>query len=294
MATQVLVTGGTGFIGSELIKALLTRGYEVSCLSRSPDKVQSGVQAFSTIPKQQNFDVLINLAGHPIADSRWSNSTKEKIVVSRLSTTQHLINHMEQQSKKPTVFISGSAIGFYGTERCDNPIDETGDRDGSFSSSLCTQWENIAQQAVAIDIRTCLLRTGIVLGHKKGALKKMLLPFKLGLGGKIGDGQQWMPWIHIQDVVNAILFCIDNTDISGPVNLTAPQPVTNAEFSQTLAHVLSRPAILPMPAWLVNLLMGEMGKELLLSGKKVVPGVLLQKGFEFKYTELETALGDLC
>lgn len=287
---KVLLTGGTGFIGSALTKALQKRNYDISYLTRSPKKSSQSVTAFKTIPADSNFDIIINLAGHPIADSRWTKSTKDKIVISRLSTTQKIINHIESQTVKPKVFISGSAIGIYGIARDDNEISEFESRDSSFSSSLCYQWETLAKQATEMNIRTCLLRTGIVLGQNNGALKKMLPPFKIGLGGKIGDGKQWMPWIHIDDMINAILFCIDNENINGAVNLTAPSPATNNEFTQIFSKTLKRPALLPMPAWLVKLLMGEMGKELLLSGKRVVPRKLLRAGYQFRYNELKPAL----
>ena len=290
---KVLLTGGTGFIGTELTKALVKRNYDVSYLTRSPERTSSDISAFTNIPSEANFDIVINLAGHPIADSRWSKSTKDKIVISRLSTTQKVINHIAGQSVKPKVFISGSAIGIYGVGRDDNEVVESDVRDSSFSSSLCYQWETLAKQVADMHVRTCILRTGIVLGNNKGALRKMLLPFKLGLGGVIGDGKQWMPWIHIEDMVNAILFCIDNEHIDGELNITAPTPVTNKEFTKTLSGTLKRPSLLPMPSFFIKLLMGQMGSELLLSGKKVVPQRLSKAGFEFKYSELKAAMHNL-
>lgn len=290
---KVLITGGTGFIGSALTEALLNRHYDVSHLTRSPGESAEGITSFDTIPNDKNFDVIVNLAGHPIADRRWTKSTKDQIVLSRLATTQKVISHIENQTIKPRLFISGSAIGVYGLGKDKGSVRESDIRDSSFSSTLCYQWETVAKQACAMGVRTCILRTGIVLGKNQGALKKMVLPFKLCLGGKVGQGDQWMPWIHIKDMINSILYCIDNEELAGEINLTAPNPVTNEDFTQVLGKVLSRPTFMSMPEWVISLLMGEMGKELLLNGKKVIPSKLLNAGYNFEYTDLQPALTDI-
>lgn len=185
--------------------------------------------------------------------------------------------------------MSGSAIGYYGIAETDLAIDETSQGDESFSSQLCQQWEETALQAQKLGIRTCLLRTGIVLG-KGGALQKMLPAFKLGLGGKIGHGKQWMPWIHLDDLIEIILYCIEHPHISGAINGTSPNPVTNQEFTTRLGKALKRPTLLPLPAWFIKLLMGQMGEELLLAGKQVVPTQITNAGYLFQYKTLEAAL----
>lgn len=293
---NILITGGTGFIGSALQESLIHQGHSIVVLTRNPQKVGSdvkGIRDLSQLSSEECFDAVINLAGEPIADKRWSEAQKAKILNSRLGTTQQLIDFFTRLEKKPSVFISGSAIGYYGIESSDKNIDEDGVGDESFASQLCQQWESIANTANAMDIRTCILRTGIVLGSHQGALKKMLPPFKLGLGGKIGDGSQWMPWIHINDMINIILLCLEKNSVTGAVNCTAPNPVSNVEFTQALGRVLNRPTLLSVPAVVIKLLMGEMGQELLLSGKKVVPEKLTQMGFKFKYGTVEAALKDV-
>ena len=293
---NILITGGTGFIGSQLCTYLSEHGHNLTVSSRNLGLVNNKIKTITDL-KQLNeneyFDVVINLAGQPIADKRWSKVQKDIILNSRLDTTEQLIQFFSTAKKKPAIFISGSAIGYYGLAQSDNEINETDNPDNSFSSQLCQQWELSAQQAEKLGIRTCLLRTGIVLGKNGGALKKMLPPFKLGLGGKIGSGTQWMPWIHIDDMIGLIDLCINNKDISGAINCTAPTPVTNLTFTKTLAAAINRPAIFPMPAFVIKLLMGQMGEELLLNGKKVVPKKALDFGYQFKYQQLDMALKDI-
>jgi len=241
---------------------------------------------------EQTFDAIINLTGEPIADRRWGNLQKQRILDSRVNTTNALVDYMKAATTKPKVFISASAIGYYGVGTTDEAIDEMGLSDDSFSSELCKIWEATATQAESLGVRTCLLRTGIVLG-KGGALSKMVPPFKLGLGGQIGTGSQWMSWIHINDLVGIILHCIETDELKGPVNGTAPNPVTNKVFTESLGKVLKRPTLLPMPSRVVRLLMGQMGEELLLSGKKIVPVKVLGTGYIFQYEILKDALEDL-
>ncbi|VAW94171.1 Cell division inhibitor Slr1223 (YfcH in EC), contains epimerase/dehydratase and DUF1731 domains [hydrothermal vent metagenome] len=290
---NVLITGGTGFIGSTLCSRLLEKKHTIIVLSRHPNAIKEPVTAINDLKqlkKEAAFDIVINLAGEPIADKRWSTLQKQRILSSRIDTTQKLIAYFKTVKQKPKLFISGSAIGYYGISETNEAVDETVSGDSSFASQLCQQWEATASQAQALGIRTCLLRTGIVLGKGGGALNKMLIPFKLGLGGRIGQGTQWMPWIHIDDLVGIILLCIDNDSLSGAINGTSPNPVTNQVFTKTLGKVLKRPAILPLPVLVVKLLMGQMGEELLLAGKKVLPIKVLDAGYQFKYNELEKAL----
>jgi len=297
---NILITGGTGFIGSPLCTYLSELGHSVIIKTRDPNLVNGDIKTITDLQQvneNEHFDVVINLAGQPIAAKRWSKVQKDIILNSRLDTTQQLIQFFNTAKHKPAVFISGSAIGYYGIAPSNNEInDDATDKekgDDSFSSQLCQQWELSARQAENLGIRTCLLRTGIVLGKNGGALKKMLPPFKLGLGGKIGSGTQWMPWIHIDDMIGLIDLCINNKDISGAINCTAPNPVTNLTFTKTLAAAINRPAIFPMPAFVIKLLMGQMGEELLLNGKKVVPKKALDFGYQFKYQQLDMALKDI-
>jgi uncharacterized protein (TIGR01777 family) len=236
------------------------------------------------------FDIVINLAGEPIADKRWTDQQKKLIVSSRLDTTKKLIAYFKTNEHRPKLLISGSAIGYYGISETNDIVDEEASGDDSFSSQLCQQWEEVASQATTLGIRTCFLRTGIVLGKGGGALSKMLLPFKIGLGGRIGQGKQWMSWIHLDDLIGIILYCIDNENLKGAINGTSPNPVTNQIFTKTLGSVLKRPTIFPMPTVVVKLLMGKMGEELLLKGKKILPVKVSEAGYQFQYEKLEEAL----
>lgn len=293
---NVLIAGGTGFIGSALCTHLLQAGHSVVVKTRQPSSIHRPMKGIDTLGKigaDERFDLAINLAGEPIADKRWTYRQRQKILQSRLDTTEAFIAWFKSTTDKPALFISGSAIGYYGIGKSDDPISEAGSGDDSFSSRLCAQWEASALQAEALGIRTCLLRTGIVLGKGGGALKKMLPPFKLGLGGRIGTGSQWMPWIHLSDMVGIIDLCIKDDSLNGPINCTAPNPVTNAEFTNILAKQLKRPAVCHMPSVMIKLLMGDMGKELLLAGKKVVPEKAENAGFQFSYERLDAALADI-
>ena len=297
---NILITGGTGFIGSRLCETLLKENHTLVVKTRQPNVVDKRINAVSDLSELGTdavFDVVINLAGEPIADKRWSTKQKEKILRSRLDITEELISYFIELEKKPALFISGSAIGFYGIESSPETLntkfDESALGDSSFASRLCQQWEASALQADALGIRTCLLRTGIVLGQNGGALSKMLLPFKLGLGGAIGSGNQWMPWIHIDDLIGLISFCISQPNVSGAINGTAPNPVTNSEFTKALGKALKRPTVLPMPGFMVKTLMGQMGRELLLAGKRVVPTKALDAGYCFKFDTIDEAMSDL-
>lgn len=288
---HVLLTGGTGFIGEAVAKALIARGDLVTLLiHKRPSKV-AGAQSISNLSEINSpVDAVVNLAGLPIADKPWTNSRKVALRASREGITGQLVRWIAQQEVKPKVLLSGSAIGFYGATRSDRALSES-DQPliQDFSSELCQNWEQIALEAEKEGVRVVLLRTGIVLG-KGGALKKMLPAFKLGLGGRIVDGQQMMSWIHLDDEINAILFLIDNPDASGPFNLTAPNPVSNQEFTAVLGKVLKRPTLLPMPALMPKLMLGKEGAALLTDGLSVVPSRLTEHGFEFKHPSLDKAL----
>ncbi|MCW8935456.1 MAG: TIGR01777 family oxidoreductase [Gammaproteobacteria bacterium] len=294
---KLLITGGTGFIGTALCEKLLNNGNnELTLLTRSPEKIKTQVKVISNLiqlDKDTSFDVIINLAGEPIADRRWTENQKQKITKSRIDITEQIIAFIKTADHKPELLINGSAIGYYGINKTNEDIDENATGDNSFSSKLCKQWENTALQANSFGVRTCLLRTGIVLGKNGGVLSKMLPPFKMGLGGKIGSGQQWMPWIHIDDLVGIILYCIEHDDLTGAINGTSPNPVTNNVFTKTLGKVLNRPTFMAIPETIITLLMGQMGVELLLSGKKIIPVKITEKGYRFQYPGLENALQNI-
>lgn len=293
---NILITGGTGFIGSALCARLLKENNKIVILSRYPEKIKQPIKAIADLSDLQDsdiFDVVINLAGEPIANKRWSDKQKNQIFSSRIDITEKLISYFEKLDNKPKLLISGSAIGYYGVGKTDNIIEEKEGGDNSFSSELCQKWEAVALKAEKLGIRTCLLRTGIVLGKNGGALNKMLFPFKMCLGGIIGHGKQWMSWIHIDDLTGIILYCINHDNLKGAINGTSPNPVTNKEFTKTLGMTLKRPTIFPMPAIVVKLLMGKMGEELLLAGKKITPKKVLDAGYKFTYKTLEEALTNI-
>ncbi len=234
------------------------------------------------------FDAVIHLAGEGIF-GRWTGGKKSKIRDSRVVGTFNLSSALAQAADKPKVFVCGSAIGYYGNRGEETLREESAPGTG-FLAEVCQDWEEATTPAVQADIRTAHLRTGIVLSPKGGALGAMLLPFKLGLGGRTGDGQQWMSWIDVRDMVGAIHHILKNDLIQGPVNMVAPKPVRNAEFAKTLASVLSRPAIFPLPAFAVKLAFGAMGEELLLGSQKVEPSKLISSGYPFRYRELRASL----
>lgn len=279
---KVSVSGSTGLIGSALRERLTADGHQVVRLPRSyEDPIDfSGV------------DAVVHLAGESIADGRWNQAKKRRIETSRVNGTQQLARQLAGSAQKPAVFICASAIGCYG-ERGDEMLGE-GDAPGTgFLPDVCRKWEAAAQPAAEAGIRTVWIRTGIVLDKKGGALAKMLPPFRMGAGGILGSGRQYMSWISLEDEINAIRFLIGNETVKGPVNLTAPNPETNHDFTKALGRALQRPTILPMPAFAVRMLFGEMGEALLLAGCRVLPKKLVAAGFEFCHAHLESALEDI-
>ncbi|MDD1649201.1 MAG: TIGR01777 family oxidoreductase [Methylococcaceae bacterium] len=295
---RILLTGATGFIGRALCPVLRRQGHELTVFARHPERVESTcgpdiatLRSLAEWSPEHSFDAVINLAGEPIMAHRWSSTRKQALWDSRVTLTGQLVDCMARAHRKPTTFISGSAIGVYG-DQGDLELDENCTGAGGFGYQLCAAWEQAAMQAEALGIRVCLLRTGLVIGKNGGFLKRMLLPFRLGLGGRIGDGRQWMSWIHLADHVAMTRFLLDSSEGHGAFNVTAPHPVTNAEFTRELAKALKRPAVLPIPAWLLKLGAGEMA-ELLLESQKVLPRKALANGFEFTYATLEPALHDV-
>ena len=299
MNSRILVSGVSGPIGAALLPSLKTSGWSVVRLVRGPaagrstDNAQIAWDPATPLAPEalSGFDAVIHLAGESIF-GRWTAAKKQKIRDSRVAGTLNLASALARAEEKPKVFVCGSAIGYYGN-RGDEVLREESAPGTGFLSEVCQQWEEATTPAVQADIRTAHLRTGIVLSPKGGALGAMLLPFKLGLGGRTGDGRQWMSWIDVQDMVGAIHHILKNDLLQGAVNMVAPKPVRNAEFASTLAGVLSRPAIFPMPAFAAKAVFGEMGEELLLGSQKVEPGKLISSGYPFRYRELRESLQHL-
>ena len=291
---KILITGASGLIGSALTSSLTAKGHTiVSAVRREPrrnDEVRWDPK-LGTIDANafDGVDAVIHLAGAGIGDKRWTDAYKKEILESRTLGTKLLADTMASLAVKPKVFLSGSAIGIYGA-RGDEALTESSSHGTGFLADVCRDWEAAAAPATAAGIRTVFLRTGIVLTPRGGALKKQLPLFKLGLGGKFGNGKQWQSWISLDDEVNAIIHLL-TSHVSGAVNLTAPQPVTNAEFTKTLAGVVARPALLPIPSFGPKLLLGaDLADALLFTGQRVVPNVLQNDGFAFAHPTLDVAL----
>ncbi|MVV50865.1 TIGR01777 family protein [Pseudomonas sp. PB120] len=295
---HILLTGGTGLIGRQLCRLWLSQGHSLTVWSRKPATVAklcgASVRGIARLEDlaQEPVDAIINLAGAPIADRPWTSRRKALLWSSRITLTETLLTWLETREQKPQVLISGSAIGWYGdggerelTEQSPPVIDD-------FASQLCIAWEETAQRAEALGVRVILIRTGLVLSAEGGFLSRLLLPFKLGLGGPLGSGRQWMPWIHIDDQIALIDFLLHQNEASGPYNACAPKPVRNREFAKTLGSVLHRPAFMPMPALALKVGLGELSL-LLLGGQKALPARLLEAGFTFRFNDLRAALDDL-
>ncbi|MGA7821905.1 MAG: TIGR01777 family oxidoreductase [Candidatus Sulfotelmatobacter sp.] len=292
MISRILVSGVSGPIGAALLPSLRTNGCSVVRLVRGSATGEDQIAWDPSVPLTpetvSGFDAVIHLAGESIF-GRWTAGKKSKIRDSRVVGTFNLASALAQAEDKPRVFVCGSAIGYYGN-RGDELLREESTPGTGFLAEVCQDWEEATTPAVQADIRTAHIRTGIVLSRKGGALGAMLTPFKLGLGGRVGDGQQWMSWIDVRDMVGAIHHILKNDLIQGPVNLVAPKPVRNVEFVKTLANVLTRPAIFPLPAFAVKLALGEMGEELLLASQKVGASKLISSGYPFRYRDLRASL----
>ncbi len=297
---RVAVTGATGLIGRALVRELQARGDEVTVLTRDGSRAASDLPAVTAVewreptrePAPANAfagrDAVVHLAGEPIAQ-RWTDDAKRRIRESRELGTRNLVAGLRESAEpRPRVLVSQSAIGWYGA-RGDERLDESVPAAGDFLAQVVAAWEREAAAAEELGMRVVFTRTGVVLARSGGALEKMLPPFKLGVGGPVAGGQQYVPWIHLDDVVGAILMCIDDERARGPVNLTAPEPVTNKELSKALGRVLGRPAIAPVPAVALKVLYGEMGS-IVVTGARVVPRRLEELGYEYRQPELEPAL----
>lgn len=292
---KILVSGSHGLVGKALISSLTNDGHEVVRLVRrerslgSPEVEWHPNQGRIDAEQLEGLDIVVHLAGESIASGRWTNEKKRAIRESRVKGTSLLSESLARLSRPPSLFLSASAIGYYG-DRGNELLTETSSPGDGFLPSVCIEWENATKPAVEKGIRTVYARFGIILDRHEGALAKMLPPFRMGIGGRIGAGKQWMSWITIYDVLNGIKFLIADTSTRGPVNFVAPSPMTNAEFTKVLGRVLSRPTLFPVPAFGVRLAFGEMADALLLSSQKVEPSVLEDRGFLFSWPTLEPAL----
>ena len=289
---NILITGASGLIGSALVEYFVNQGHSIFSLQRNknPD-----IQAFWNFDRLSGhgptmvFDAVIHLAGENIANGRWTRRKKKIILESRVNGTTELVDYLSRLSRKPEVFISASAIGYYGN-RGESTVDETSRNGTNFVAEVCSQWEKAANRAEDSGIRTVNARIGMVLSGKGGTLSTMLPSFKLGIAGIVGNGKQYVSWIDIRDIIAAMHFLISEKSISGPVNLVSPHPATNYEFTKTLGKILKKPTVMKMPAFVARTVFGQMGTELVLSSTRVMPRRLLVKGYQFKSPELETSL----
>jgi uncharacterized protein (TIGR01777 family) len=298
---KILVTGATGLIGRRLCQLLTGDGHAVVALSRSPQRTKGMAVAEAhkwepeagPPPEQalNEVEAVVHLAGEPIAAHRWSDEQKRRIRDSRVLSTRNLVNALRLTETKPRVLVSSSAIGFYG-DRGDEVLIESSPSGTGFMSEVCVSWEQEAERAKLFGVRVVLVRTGVVLSAEGGALKKMLPPFKLGVGGPLGSGKQWFPWIHIEDIAGIFRHAIISSSLSGPVNGTAPELANNVDFTRQLGRVLHRPAFLSVPEFVLRALMGEMA-DVLLGSQRIIPKAMLDAGYKFQYPGLALALENL-
>jgi uncharacterized protein len=298
---HVLITGGTGMIGKPFAKALLNRGHSVTVLSRNPDisRVPAGVevqmwdgrtsQGWGSIVN--NVDGIVNLAGENLGEGRWTAERKRQIRESRLNAGRAVVTAVQNAQKKPEVLLQASAVGYYGPVD-DRVVDEMTPAGKDFPAQICVDWEASTLPVETMGVRRVVLRTGIVLDSQKGALQRLLLPFRLFVGGPLGSGKQWWPWISLADQIEAMCYLLENKSAVGPYNLTAPNPLPMSEFGRELAKTLHRPFWLPVPAFGLKMLLGEMST-IVLDGQRAVPKKLLALGFEFRYRVLSEAFQDL-
>lgn len=297
---RILITGGTGFIGRPLAAALAQAGHELLILTRNPLATPEGSPGQTTvitdlaqIPDNEVIDCIINLAGEPLAKGRWNAERKARFLDSRLQLTDRLLQLVQRLGHKPEMLLNASAVGYYGHQQ-DQLLDEHAPAQDCFSHQLCARWEERARQFEPLGLRVCLLRIGVVLGRDGGPLQELRRPFEHGIAARLGHGRQWLPWIHLHDVLDIVAFILDHPQMRGAVNVTAAEPVTQAAFTDTLRRQLKRRCVtVPVPAWLLRLLVGEMADEILLSGQRVIPQKLLQQGYVFRYPTLPQALAEL-
>lgn len=300
---KIVLAGATGFIGQKLIDKLSKEQHELILLTRNPDKARNQFGSFLNTLRwdahslgdwckaMDGADAVINLTGESIAAKRWSEYQKKILRSSRIDATRIIVQAIEKTSARPSVLINASAVGYYGDVPNDT-VTEYYPAAIDFLGTLCEEWENEALRAEKLNVRVACLRSGIVLGNEGGALEKMIMPFRFFAGGPLGSGRQWLPWIHLDDVISGILFILNNDKIMGAVNLTAPKPVTMNEFCQTLGKVMRRPSWIPVPGFVLKFVVGEFARSLL-SGQKAIPEKLLKNGYSFFYSDLEQALRNI-
>lgn len=303
---RVVVAGGNGFIGRPFCRALLTRGYRVSVLTRGPSR-SVGVSPDGAVPEMHTWDgrsaqgwgrladgafALVNLAGESIGDGRWTPERKRAILQSRVQAGEAMAQAVAQASVKPEVLVQASAVGYYGDTGQD-AVDESSPPGKGFLTEVCLRWEESTRCVEDMGVRRVVARTGLVLGRGGGVLEKMLTPFKMFLGGPLGDGSQGFPWIHLEDEVRSMIFLMERGDAAGAFNLTAPETVSNREFCRRLGEAMSRPCGLAAPAAMLRLAFGEMAEELLLTGCRAFPRRLVEMGFDFSHPRLGPALKEL-
>ncbi len=303
---HISITGGTGFVGRRLVASLLQQQHTVMVLTRNLDRARSilgspqGLELLEYDPLQpqswasrlEGTQGIVNLAGEPLAGSRWTPAKKAEIRRSRIEGTQALVQAIQRLEQKPSVMVSGSAVGFYGPRANDQPLTEAADAGSDFLAQICVDWEAAAQPVKDLGVRLVILRTGIVLGQGGGALDQMVGPFQIFVGGPIGSGQQWLSWIHVEDLVKLIEYALTHTSVEGVINGTAPHPLQMANFCQTLGQVLGRPSWLPVPSLALELLLGE-AAQVVLTGQRVLPTKAEAAGFAFTYPELKPALQNI-
>jgi uncharacterized protein (TIGR01777 family) len=301
---KYVIAGGSGFLGQPLTRELMAKGHEVVVLTRGVAKSAGGIRQVtwpgapgsgdSSAEWEREIDGadgVVNLAGAGIADERWSEARKQVLRQSRIDSTRALVGAIRAATRRPAVFLSGSATGYYGPQP-DNgpPLDESAPPGSDFLSTLAVEWEHEAQAAAELGCRVVLLRTGVALARDGGALEKLTLPFNMFVGGPIGSGRQVLSWIHRTDWIELVVWLLRRDDAAGPYNATAPQPVTNAEFSQALGNALGRPSWLPVPGFALKAVVGEMAGPALLAGQRVVPKRALEQGFTFQYPDIQSAM----
>lgn len=298
---KVLIFGGTGFVGRNLTEELIDNGYQVFVVTRNRqkntnnfgDKVQviewNNNSYFPYVNELEKLDAVINLAGEPIGNRRWSNSVKQEILASRIRTTRAIVAAINNCTLQPKVLINASAVGFYGPCQ-DNEITEFENAGQDFLAQVCRNWENEAYKVQSDSTRVLTVRIGVVLG-REGALNKMVMPFKFYMGGPLGSGNQWLSWIHIKDLTSMIRFLIEHQELTGPINATAPEPATMRNFCHVLGEVMNKPSWLPVPELILKIALGQMA-EMLLHGQRAVPNKISAAGFEFRFPKLRSALED--
>ena len=296
---KIAITGGTGFAGNEMTKLFRQQGHEVFILTRSPKSSDNGVHYVEWLkegskPEQElaGIDAFVNLAGSSINDGRWDAEQKKLIYKSRVEATDEVLRIIKELEHKPKVLVNASAIGIYPASTVKSYTEESTEKGDDFLAKAVIEWERLANQAGNEGVRVALGRFGIILGKKEGALPLMALPYKLFGGGTVGSGRQWLSWIHIHDVARAVLFAIENEDLTGPFNVTAPYPKRMKDFGKEIARALGRPHWFPVPEFVLKAALGDKSR-LVLEGQRVLPGVLQQHGFEFAYPDLRSALADI-